>query len=173
MFWGFIAMIAAGFGGAGLAVILNKITRGRTPKWLTPAAAAVAMLVTAITNEYSWFAQSVANLKPGVVVVNTMETSAFYRPWTYVYPMTEGFVALDTNTLADHPSGTGRVTGDLYLFGRWENTQHLQVLFDCPTGKTMPMIPGENYDTVTTGDFPDAGGDSQMVTAACQAQEGK
>lgn len=29
MLWGFIAVIVAGFGGAGIAIILNKITGGR------------------------------------------------------------------------------------------------------------------------------------------------
>lgn len=168
MLWGFIAVIAAGFGGAGIAIILNKISGGRMPKWLTPFAVAFAMLVTTISNEYLWYDQSSANLKPGVEVVSTIESSAFYRPWTYVFPITDRFVALDTNSLTAHPSGDGRVVGDLYFFARWENTQRLQILFDCATGGTLPMVPGETYDDVTADDFANPEGDETMVTAACE-----
>lgn len=169
MLWGFIAVIVAGIGGAGIAIILNKITGGRMPKWLTPFAAALAMLVTTISNEYLWYDQSASNLKPGVEVVSTIESSAFYRPWTYLFPITDRFAALDTNSLTTHPSGEGRVVGNLYFFARWENTQHLQILFDCASGGTLPLVPGETYDDVTQADFTNPDGDDVMVTAACRS----
>ena len=41
-----IATIVAGFAGAGVALLLNKIFGGRLPRWIMPVAAGAAMLAT-------------------------------------------------------------------------------------------------------------------------------
>ena len=39
MFWELIATLMAGFAAAGVVLLLNKILRGRLPKWAMPIAA--------------------------------------------------------------------------------------------------------------------------------------
>lgn len=50
----FLAVIAAGFGGAGVALILRQLSARRLPSWLVPFSAAAGMLGMVIYLEYSW-----------------------------------------------------------------------------------------------------------------------
>src|SRR3546814_6375549 len=53
-----IAIIAAGFGLAGIALSLNIALRRRLPQWIVPAAAGAGMLLMAVWLEYSWLERS-------------------------------------------------------------------------------------------------------------------
>lgn len=69
MLYEFIATIAAGFGLAGIALIithLSKLAGKRAPKWLIPLFAAIGIFGFQIQQEYSWFDQQVTQLPEGV-----------------------------------------------------------------------------------------------------------
>lgn len=58
----FISTVSAGFGMAGVVLIVGLILRrlaGITlPRWAVPASVGLAMLAFAVWNEYSWFARA-------------------------------------------------------------------------------------------------------------------
>lgn len=166
MFWGFVAVIVAGAAGALLAYLVKRWTKGRAPKWLMPACAAVAMLGTAISNEYAWFGQMKANLKPGVGVIQSYESAQFFRPWTYVKPLTLTFIAFDAASAETQADGV--FVGDVYLFSRWQDTQALQVMFNCDAASSLPVPPGQSPASLTDISWPESPEDDAMVAEACR-----
>lgn len=125
-----IAVFVAGFGAAGLALLLNRLSGRRLPRWTVPAAAAAGMLAVAIANEYDWFRRSAAALPPQFEVVIEVREPSLLRPWTYAVPLTTRFAALDRGSIRRHPA-SGQVVAELWLFARWQTPARLTVAFDC------------------------------------------
>ena len=141
MFLELIATFVAGFAAAGLMMLVNRTLGGRLPRWLTPIAAGAAMIAATISSEYSWYGRAASSLPEGIEVAHTVESKAFYRPWTYVKPYTERFMAVGVATLRRNPSQPG-----LLFFGRWQPVQKLAVMFDCQ-GLRQTQLPEEvNFD---------------------------
>ena len=108
MLFELIAAIVAGFAGAGVILMANKLLGGRLPRWLTPAGAGLAMLAMAIVNEYGWYPRTVGGLPEGLEVATTAEDRAIYRPWTYVVPFVTRFLAVDTATMRTNDALPGQ-----------------------------------------------------------------
>ncbi len=106
MLFEFIATIAAGFGMAGIALIithLSKLAGKKAPRWLIPLFGAIGIFGFQISQEYSWFEQQTAQLPNGVHVVKKVEQSTWFRPWSYIKPQTFRFMAADSG----HAIGKG------------------------------------------------------------------
>ena len=99
MIWHLVATFSAGLGAAGVAFLLRSISRQRLPKWIIPAFAGIGMLGYQIYFEYNWFAHQSSRQPEGSVVTSSQQGEAFWRPWTYFYPMTTVFTVVDTNNL--------------------------------------------------------------------------
>ena len=125
MFLELLAVIIAGLAGAGVMMLIARITGNRLPKWLVPVAAGAAMLGTTISSEYSWFSRTSGNLPDGLEVVQTVESTAIYRPWTYLFPYTDRFVAVDQDNVRENADQADLFLADLYFFGRWTTVQSL------------------------------------------------
>ncbi|MCG7491923.1 hypothetical protein [Thalassobius sp. Cn5-15] len=131
MFLELIATFVAGLAAAGGMLLLNKILRGRLPRWLTPVMAGLVMIITTISSEYSWYDRTVSTLPEGLVVAKKVENRAFYRPWTYPFPYVSRFMAVDTQSVRTHAAFEGQNMVDLAFFGRWQPVQLRPVLVDC------------------------------------------
>lgn len=142
MFLELVATLVAGVAGAGVMLLLNRLTGQRLPRWLTPLAAGIAMLGVTIANEYSWFPRTAAQLPAAITPIDTVESTAWYRPWTYPWPYVERFVALDSSSLRQHPGHPGQHMAEIYLFGRWAPTHRLPVLVDCPGQRRAALADG-------------------------------
>ncbi len=134
MFLELIATFFAGFAAAGVVLILNKILGGRLPKWFMPVAAGAAMLVATISSEYGWFARNSAKLPEGLEIVQTFETKAKYRPWTYVRPFIGKFRAVDMISIKTNDMQPDLRGADIYTYGRWAKLKKNLVLTDCANG---------------------------------------
>ena len=44
MLWTILAIVVAGMGAAGIAMLLRKLTGNRLPKWIIPACGGLGML---------------------------------------------------------------------------------------------------------------------------------
>lgn len=146
MFLELIATFAAGFGAAGLVLALNIITKGRLPKWAMPVAAGAAMIGVGISNEYGWGARTVQGLPDGVIVVETVSESNWYRPWSYVAPLTVSLSALDTTSIKTNPDAPGVLLADMYFFARWQPPAQVPQLLDCAQGKRADVTPAALQD---------------------------
>lgn len=118
MFWEFIATIFAGMGAAGIALTLRFLSRKKLASWWIPIAAGVGMLAFQIYSEYTWFDHQKTLLPAGVEVVRTAEQTAFWRPWSYVFPQTLRFIAADLNNASHNEHNPDLIRLDLYLFER-------------------------------------------------------
>ena len=132
MIYEFIATIAAGFGMAGLALIithLSKLAGKRAPKWLIPLFAAIGIFAFQIHQEYNWYDQQVVQLPEGVTVVKKIEDTAWFRPWSYLKPQTVRFMAVDNERARNADQGLYLV--NLYLFERRMSVQQMPQVIDC------------------------------------------
>ncbi len=142
MFLELIAILAAGFGLAGIALTLNFIVGKRLPKWIFPASAGAGMLLMAIWLEYSWLERTAGSFPEGVEVASTNEVRSWYRPWTYVVPLTTRLVAIDTRFNRRHDEAPGHVLSQVLLAGRWEPTRQFSAVFDCAGHRRADLVEG-------------------------------
>ncbi|MGI1661888.1 hypothetical protein ACRDNQ_06585 [Palleronia sp. KMU-117] len=142
MIFEFIATVVSGFAAGGIAMALRRLSGGRLPKWLTPAAAGTAMIAFAIWSEYSWFARTSNALPDSFVVVSQNSSSAPWRPWTYLRPMTDRFAAIDTASIRKNASVPDLRLADTYFWGRWAPVNMVTVAFDCAGHRRAPMVEG-------------------------------
>ncbi len=134
MLFEFIATIAAGFGMAGLALIithLSKLAGKRAPKWLIPLFAAIGIFIFQITQEYNWYSQQVAKLPKGVVVIKTAESSEWFRPWSYIKPHIFRFIAADSGNARANTNTPNLYLVNLYLFERRRSVQQVPQVINC------------------------------------------
>ena len=136
----FIAIIAAGFGLAGIALSINIALRRRLPQWIVPAAAGAGMLLMAVWFEYSWLDRTTASFPEGVEVASTNQVRSWYRPWTYVVPLSNRLIAVDRRFDRRHPGMPGQVLTRVILAGRWEPTRQLGAVFDCHAGRRADLL---------------------------------
>lgn len=160
MFLELLGVIFAGVAGAGLMMVIIRLTGARLPKWLTPVAAGGAMIAATISSEYSWYARTTDSLPEGFEIVDTVQTSAFWRPWTYVAPLTERFVALDVASLQTNSAHPDLKLAQAYFYGRWAPLHRLNVAADCAGGRRAALV-----DAITFADDGTIEG-AQWVTAA-------
>ncbi len=145
MFLELIAVVFAGLAMAGVAMLVNKLSGGRLPRWMVPVAAGAGMIAATISSEYGWYQRTAEKLPEGLEVVQTVENQSFYRPWTYVRPFTERFVAVDHPSLKTNPALPDQRMVDLYFFGRWAPVNKLPVLVDCAGLRRATLIDGMDF----------------------------
>lgn len=170
MFYELIATVAAGFVGAGIALMIRRLLR-RLPRWFVPIAAGGAMLTAAISLEYSWFGRTVDGLPEGVEVALTRQNKAAWRPWTYAYPFVDGFIAVDQQSALTHAAAPEKRMVDLLIFGRFTPPSRVRSVFDCANGRRADIIEGarltDDGDVEGTG-WVDTGPDHPVTRAACE-----
>lgn len=163
MFLELIAVFVAGFFGAGIMMLLNWISGRRLPRWFVPLGAGSAMLIAAIASEYSWYGRAVDNLPDGLSVAQTVESRAIWRPWTYIYPLTDRFVAADTANPLKNTEQDGLYLVNLYFYGRWRTNQVVQVMVDCAGLRRADPVLGDGSAPL----WRDVGPEDPIVKTVC------
>lgn len=167
MFFELIATFVAGLGAAGLALILNRMTGGRLPRWTMPAAAGLAMIGVAMWSEATWAARTVDGLPKGVAVAETVEQSAWWRPWTYIWPQTTRIMAIDRTSVKAREDHSEIRLADLYLMARWQPTVRVPQLFRCTDPARADVTEAALHDP-ETADWHALPADSDIITLACE-----
>ncbi|MBD1204344.1 MAG: hypothetical protein O9292_09765 [Rhodobacteraceae bacterium] len=168
----FISAIAC----AGIGMLLRKLSGGRLPKWLVPAAAGAGMIGFAVVMEYGWFGRQAAALPEGVVVVWEDQRPQALRPWTMAVPMTSRFLAMDTRSLAAHPGDPDLILAEVYGFARWQGIEQALLVVDCATDRSVRLTAAMKIDdsgVLTGGEWaPMAEGDTSATVACGRANDG-
>ncbi|OWV36661.1 hypothetical protein [Mameliella alba] len=163
MFLELIAVFVAGFFGAGIMMLLNWLSGRRLPRWFVPLGAGGAMLIAAIASEYSWYGRTVDNLLDGLSVAQKVESRAFWRPWTYLYPLTDRFVAADTANPLKNTEQDGLYLVNLYFYGRWRTNRVVQVMVDCAGHRRADPVLGDGSEPL----WRDVGPEDPIVKTVC------
>lgn len=137
-----IATVVLGLGAAGLVMTLNLVSGKRLPGWLIPSGAGAAMLAFIIFMEYSWAERTTNGLPEGVMVASVSGESMWYRPWTYLRPLSLRMVAVDTRRHRQHPDQPDQVMTTVLLLGRWMPVHEVPVVFDCAAGRRADLHAG-------------------------------
>lgn len=173
MFYELVATIVAGVAGAGVALALNKLLGGRLPKWVMPIAAGVAMIAVSIANEYAWYGRNTANLPEGLVIVQTVENSSAYRPWTKIIPFTDRFMAVDTLSIRTHSAAPELRMVDTLFLGRWAAPNKLTVLADCAGLRRAPLFDSVDFGadgSIGGADWLSVPAEDPLLVAICSAE---
>ncbi|SDJ05841.1 hypothetical protein [Aliiruegeria lutimaris] len=144
MFLELIAAVFAAVAAAGVVYLLNRLLGGRLPGWLMPVAAGAMMILFTIRMEYTWFERTSAEFPEDVVVTKVHESTAFFRPWTYVTPLVNRFAAVETSAIRSNEAVPHLRMFDMLLFGRWQPPQVVPMIVDCDAQLGAPLL-----DTVT------------------------
>lgn len=134
MLFEFIATMAAGFGLAGIALVithLSKLAGRQAPKWLIPLFAAIGIFAYQIHQEYNWYGQQAESLPEGVEVIKTAKSTEWFRPWSYVRPQIFRFIAVDSGNARSNTNDKDMYLVNLYLFERRRSVQQVPQVIDC------------------------------------------
>ncbi len=170
MIFEFIGTVMAGLAAGMLAWAIRRFSPARIPGWLIPVAGGAAMIATTISNEQGWYTRVTDQLPPTFVIAQTVEETAFYRPWTYLQPMTTRFIAVDTNSVRQNATVPDQRIVEVYFFGRWAPTHKVPVLFDCAGARTASLIDGADFaadGTVANASWEAMAADDPVFRAAC------
>jgi hypothetical protein len=165
-----IAAFVAAVAGAGVALMLRHLSRGRLPRWLIPAGAAAGLMGMTIYNEYGWFPRLRAGLPEGVVVAQTLDGRALWRPWAYVWPMTEGALLVDTRRTMRHPADPALVVTQVWRFARWQPAREGMVAFDCDDARRVDITEGVRFTEtggLEGGRWVELAADDPVLRVAC------
>lgn len=125
------AAVVGAFAGAGLYLGLMRLLGRRPPRWSVLGVAALAMIVVVSSIRYGWGDWAESQLPERMVVIDRVRSSDPFQPWTLVWPMTEGLLAVDRASLARHPAHPGISAVDLVLARRGAGTVVFRHLVDC------------------------------------------
>ncbi len=170
MFLELIATFVAALGAAGLILLLNRVTGGRLPRWAAPVAAGAAMIGFAIWSEYSWADRTRAQLPEGTAVFRSFEQSAFWKPWTYIWPQTHALAVVDTATARSRPDAADVLLVDIYLFARWRAPERTPQLVDCAAGARAPVSDAALADP-QAAEWQVLGPDAPLIATLCAPRE--
>ncbi|SNX69239.1 hypothetical protein SAMN05878503_103226 [Cereibacter ovatus] len=166
-----LATLAAGAGLAGVAMLLRLISGKRLPKWLVPAGAGAGMLLFSVWNEYSWYDRVTGVLPTEVAIVSSPEDRVAYRPWTYLFPVTTRFMALDRIGMVRSADNPAIRRAEVVVVRRWHATQRVPFAFDCAGGRRAGLDGGAQLapdGTLTGGDWLAVGSEDELLKAACR-----
>lgn len=141
-----IAIVAVGFGAAGILFIFFKLYGRKPPKRLMPLAVGGAMIVFSIYNDYDWPNRAKAALPPEAVIVKEVTTTSFMRPWTFLLPLTEKLILVDTREVQRHSQKDNLALAQSVLMSRYENTRKALHMFDCEAEKRFDLSPESELD---------------------------
>ena len=165
-----LATFSAGICAAG-AVILAYRTFGRkAPRYLPPLLAALAMIGYNVWDEYTWAGRTIAALPAHIEVVETYGDSAPWKPWTYAFPETVRFVALDTASLRRNERLPGYVLAEFILVARRSPTAAVRQLFDCRGQRQADVLPTADFEAgglPQDRDWTPVASDDTLFKAAC------
>ncbi|MEQ5872822.1 hypothetical protein J4E08_23520 [Sagittula sp. NFXS13] len=163
MFLELLAVIFAGIAGAGVMMLVTRFVA--LPRWLVPIGAGAAMLAATISSEYGWYGRTVNGLPEGVLVAQTAPSKAPWRPWTYVFPMTDRFIAVDTRRTQANLETPQLYITDLYFFGRWQPLTQVEIMIDCANMRRADPARDDGAEPV----WRTVGADDPIVQIVCEA----
>ncbi|XKH59718.1 hypothetical protein LG290_13760 [Halomonas sediminis] len=152
MLWHLVAAVFAGLAAAGVGLFLRVVTRKWLPSWIVPVCAGLGMLAYQINHEYSWFSHKQSQLPESAQIISSERGEAFWRPWTYFFPMTIAFRVVDQDNMVKSEANDQQlIEFILYHFEKlhMDRVTTQAYLLNCTTRDLVPLG-GEQRQPRTT-----------------------
>ena len=146
MLFDLIAAIAAGFVVAGTLMLLRRTFSGLIPGWMIPVSAGLAMIGYGIWSEYTWYDRTVATLPETVTILSAPDRHSALRPWTYILPLKDRFMAVDGATVRRNPAVPDQRIAEIMVAARYGAQGRLPVLVDCAKNRRADLVDGVRFD---------------------------
>lgn len=172
MFWTLIAAAFGGLGGAGIGMVLRKLTGERLPKGIVPICAGLMMIVVTVSTEYAWYPNMLRSMPDDLVVISEREQQANWQPWTYVKPWVRGFIGFSPAQTVETAPGAGLFAVQLQVAERWQPAIVRPILVDCDGARRGDILPETVFDETGQPEdlgWIDAGRDDPIVALVCAA----
>lgn len=172
----FLSMAAIAVFAACLVFIVRRSLRRKgiePPRWIMPAVIGASMIGYSIWNEYTWFDRMTSRLPDTIAVVGQGERSAFWAPWTHLYPVTVRFVAVDTHNRLRSEERPDLVVTEILLIERWQPTRKVSVAFDCSHARRADLHGAARIEpdgTLEGAEWQAMDPASPMLVTACQPE---
>ena len=124
------------------------------------------MIGFTIYSEYNWFSRTLGTLPDGFVVISQNESTAFYRPWTYIEPFVDRFAAVEPAGVLRNDALPDQRIANVYLFSRWARPASVPVLVDCAGKRRADLIDETDFDA-DTADWRSLGETDPLLTTLC------
>ncbi|WP_458525556.1 hypothetical protein [Onishia taeanensis] len=170
MMWHLIAAVFAGLGAAGIALLLRTLSGKRLPRWIVPVFGGLGMLGYQIHAEYTWFEHKQQQLPASARVVASERSEVFWRPWTYLFPMTTAFQVIDRENLIGRQAGDDRLVEFIrYRFEKQaiDRVTTRPYLMNCTTREQLPL--DDTTGEPALGELKRLGSDDPAYRAVCSA----
>jgi hypothetical protein len=171
----YFATFAAGLGFAALVFALRHLLKGRLPRWLVPFSLGAGMLLFSVWNEYSWYERTTRELPDQVVILSSPADQVWYRPWTYLFPVSTRFMAFDgTSMIVSEVKPTLR-RADILVVERWTPTTRIPLAFDCEGALRADLIEGATLTpdgTLSGSEWQPADPTDELQRSACKEIDG-
>lgn len=140
MLFEFAATLIAGVALAGIALGAVKMSRGRLPKWIVPAAGGIGILCTTIYAEYVWAENTVP---ADAVVVERAYSQSPFKPWSYAWPVVSGVLYAKDISITD----TNNVySGYIIAASRWKESSGVLVRVNCNQSTIARALTDGSYE---------------------------
>ncbi len=166
----FIAAIAVAITVGGMVHLIRRTAPERIAPWAVPAAAGAAMIGFAVYMEYTWASRTVASLPDEAVVASQNATTSWFRPWTYIFPLTNRMIVVDHRFTRRHAAHPEHVLTGVVMLGRFEPGRQIPVLFDCEQGRRAELDAQVTFAEdggLEGADWRDLRDDDPIMRAAC------
>ncbi|MCP4966729.1 MAG: hypothetical protein GY926_16070, partial [bacterium] len=108
-------------------------------------AAGLTMICYAVWSDYSWASRTIAELPDHVKVVKQISTPTPWKPWTYLFPQVDRFIALDSSQTRKNDEMPGFVLTEVILVARLEPAVTTRQLFDCTQARRTDIILSDGF----------------------------
>ncbi len=135
----FVAAAAVGLAVGGIVHLVRRAAPGRIAPWAVPAGAGAAMISFAVYMEYSWASRTVAALPDQAVVASQNAINSWYRPWTYLFPLTNRMIVVDHRFTRRNDAHPDQVLTAVVMLGRFEPGRQIPVVFDCAENRRAEL----------------------------------
>ena len=173
MIWEFVGTLVVAVAVAGVAHMLVRASGGRLPGWLVPASAGAGMLIFVVYLEYSWAGRVVSQLPDEATVASRNATTAWFRPWTYLVPLTTRMTVVDHRFDRHNAEFPGIVITRLVLLGRWDPARPVPVVFDCQAGRRADLRDSVHFSddgAIEGADWWRLSDDDPLLRAVCDGR---
>ncbi|MCC5977664.1 MAG: hypothetical protein JJU21_06365 [Salinarimonas sp.] len=166
----FIAAIAVGLAVGGIVHLLRRGSPGRIAPWAVPAAAGAAMIGFAVYMEYTWAGRTIDALPDEAVVASQNAVNSWYRPWTYLFPLTNRMIVVDHRFTRRNEAHPDHVLTGVVMLGRFEPGRQIPVVFDCAEGRRAELDAQVSFSddgALEGADWRPLAADDPILRAAC------